>query len=166
MSKRSSRGPSYLADQAMNAYKPTGFWTSVGDAWKNFLLFDYNGRYDNGVYEYEILIPKSQILVVEPKHLGACEVDYKGYIPKKTLLDVAETLGYKAIYINEEMIRKYNHLANWDVESVVVNNKYIDIVEKKLIKHYDKYEWAFLEKWLSMDNMDLWDAYSDNKKEE
>jgi len=68
------------------------------------------------------------------------------------------------VYLFE--IRKYNHLANWDVESVVVNNKYIDIVEKKLIKHYDKYEWAFLEKWLSMDNMDLWDAYSDNKKEE
>ena len=166
MSKRGSKGKSnFLLDQATNALKPTGFWTSVGDEWKKFLLWEYQGRYDE-VYEYEIFVPQDEILVVEPKHIGACEIDNKGYIPKRTLLDVAETLGYKAIYINDELIRKFNHIGYWDVESVVVNNKYIDIVEKRLIKHYDKYEWAFLEKWLAMDNMDLWEAYFDNKKEE
>ena len=168
LNKRGGYGTNLFNDNVGNAFKPRGFWCTQGDDWKNFVLWDGVSKYDeHGAFEYKIYVPESSILIAESKHFGMMDftpTDGKSYKPRKSILDVARELGYKAVFINEDMVAKFNHVAYYDVPSLIIANEHIDIVEKKLHKDYTVEEWAFLKKIYDYTNHELWDAYRINKE--
>ena len=168
MNKRGSYGASWLSDTNGNAFKPSGFWASQGDDWKNFVLAEGIRKYDEtGAVEYKIFVPESSILIAEAKHFAMMDLtptDNMSYKPRKNILDVAEELGYKGVFINDDMVAKFNHIAYYDVASLIVANKHSNIIERELVKAYTVEEWAFLKKIYDYTNHELWDAYKENKE--
>lgn len=155
------------------ALKPLAFWASVEDEWKDFILNEGISRYDGwDVYEYQIFVDMSDIMLLQPIHLEWIGYDDDGDIfqnPNMDLMELAIYLGHKGFFVDDWMLQKINAVGAYDVQSLVISSQHVaDITEFDLINKYSKEEWMFLRKWSdkwSEDNKEFWNMYSKNKRE-